>query len=115
MWIKHCHLLIHDYTLVGCLLALHPTIMQHCLVNKTLLHVTPAENLVLKLLLNPALFGMDKEREKAILINTFDASTAITLARWVTLLMCTIGFLWKIHQRNHIAGIRIIHCFTLRY
>jgi hypothetical protein len=40
-------------------------------VNKTLKHVDAAERLVEKLLLNPALFGMDKEREKARLINTF--------------------------------------------
>lgn len=45
--------------------------MQHCLVNKSLKHVEAAENLITKLLLNPALVGMDREREKARLINTF--------------------------------------------
>jgi hypothetical protein len=73
MWIKRRHILIHDYSLVGYLMALHPSIMQHCLVNKTMLHAAAAVNLVLKLLLNPALVGMDKEREKARLINTFHA------------------------------------------
>lgn len=71
MWIKRRHLLIHDYSLVGYLMAPHPSIMQHCLVNKTLLHVEAAENLVSKLLLNPSLVGMEKEREKARLINIF--------------------------------------------
>jgi hypothetical protein len=71
MWIKRRHLLVHDYSLVGYLLSPHPSIMDHCTVNKTLKHVDAAERLVEKLLLNPALFGMDKEREKARLINTF--------------------------------------------
>jgi len=71
MWIKRRHLLVHDYSLVGYLLAPHPSIMDHCMMNKTLKHVDAAERLVEKLLLNPALFGMDKEREKARLINTF--------------------------------------------
>jgi hypothetical protein len=71
MWIKRCHLLVHDYSLVGYLLAPHPSIMDHCNVNKTLKHVNAGERLVEKLLLNPALFGMDKEQEKARLINTF--------------------------------------------
>jgi hypothetical protein len=47
--------------------------MDHCLINKTMKHVNAAENLVTKLLLNPALVGMDREREKARLINTFHA------------------------------------------
>ncbi|KAL3771803.1 hypothetical protein ACHAW5_005358 [Stephanodiscus triporus] len=71
MWIKRRHLLVHDYALVRYLLAPHPSIMNHCLVNKTLNHVDAAERLVPKLLLNPGLVGMDKEREKAQLINTF--------------------------------------------
>jgi hypothetical protein len=65
MWIKFCHLLVHDYSLVGYLLAPHPSIMDHCMMNKTLKHVNAVERLVEKLLLDPALFGMDKEREKA--------------------------------------------------
>ena len=61
MWIKRRHLLVHDYSLTGYSLAPHPSIMEHCHVNKTLKHVNAAERLVTKLLLNPALVGMDKE------------------------------------------------------
>jgi len=61
MWIKRRHLLVHDYSLVGYLLAPHPSIMDHCIMNKTLKYVDAAERLVVKLLVNPALVGMDKE------------------------------------------------------
>ena len=40
-------------------------------MNKTMQHVEAAEKLVTKLLLNPALVGMDREHGKARLINTF--------------------------------------------
>ena len=67
------HLIVHDYSLIGYLLAcLHPSsIIHHCLLNKTMKHVEAVEKLVAKLLLNPALVGMDREREKARLIYTF--------------------------------------------
>lgn len=71
MWIKRRHLIVHDYSLVGYMLAPHPSIMEHCLLNKTMQHVEAVEKLVTKLLLNPALVGMDREREKARLIDTF--------------------------------------------
>ena len=61
MWMKHRHLLVHDYSLVRYWLALHPSNMEHYLVNKTLKYVDAAERLVVKLLVNPALVGMDKE------------------------------------------------------
>lgn len=70
MQMKNHHLLMRDYSLVGYLLAPHPSVMQHCLVNKTLLHVKVAENCV-KALLNPVFVDMEKEQEKVRIINMF--------------------------------------------
>jgi hypothetical protein len=71
MWGLRQQRLIHDYSLVGYILAPNPTIMSHTIKNKKFAHKQAAERLILKLLLNPSLIGNAQEIEKARLIDKF--------------------------------------------
>ena len=70
-WLKRKPKLIHDYSLVGYILAPNPTIMAHAVVNKTINHDQAAERLITKLILNPTLVGTERNNEIAKLIDTF--------------------------------------------
>jgi hypothetical protein len=70
-WIKRKHRLIHDYSLVGYILAPNPTIMEHAVEHKSLQHDEAAERLITKLLLDPALVGDERKVQRARLIDSF--------------------------------------------
>ena len=71
MWGLRRQRLIHDYSLVGYILAPNPTIMSHAIKNKKFAHEQAAERLIVKLLLSPSLNGNAWEIEKARLIDKF--------------------------------------------
>ena len=70
-WLKRKPKLVHDYSLVGYILAPNPTIMAHAVLNKTINHDEAAERLITKLILNPTLVGTERNNERAKLIDTF--------------------------------------------
>ena len=71
MWGLRRQRLIHDYSLVGYILAPNPNIMCHAIRNKKFAHEQAAERLIVKLLLSPSLNGNAREIEKARLIDKF--------------------------------------------
>ena len=71
MWCSRRQRLIHDYSLVGYILAPNPVIMSHAIKHKKFAHEEAAERLIVKLLLNPILVGNMRENEKARLIDKF--------------------------------------------
>lgn len=76
MWCLQRQQLIHDYSLVGYILAPNPIIMAHALKHKKFEHEEAAERLIVKLLLNPNLVGNARENEKARLIDKFHEELA---------------------------------------
>ena len=68
-WIKRRDNLVTDYSLVGYMLSPNPTIMAHCAVNKSSLHVDSADCLIEKLILDPMLFGTKRREKLADLID----------------------------------------------
>ena len=71
MWGLQRQHLIHNYLLVGYILAPNPTVMSHAIKNKKFAHEQAAERLIVKLLLRPSLNGNAWEIEKARLIDKF--------------------------------------------
>jgi hypothetical protein len=59
-WLKLRDKLIHDYSLVGYILSLHPTIMAHTLNNKLAAHDEAAERLIRKLILDQNIVGEEQ-------------------------------------------------------
>ena len=70
-WQKCKSKLVHDYSLVGYILSPNPAIMAHAIDNKTLEHDGAAEQLITKLLLDPACIGNERTIQRARLIDTF--------------------------------------------
>jgi len=70
-WQKRKSKLVHGYSLVGYILSPNPTIMAHAIDNKTLEHDAAAEQLITKLLLDPACVGNERTIQRARLIDTF--------------------------------------------
>jgi len=70
-WQKRKSKLVHNYSLVGYILSLNPTIMAHAIDNKTFKHDAAAERLITKLLLDPAWVGNERTIQRARLIDTF--------------------------------------------
>lgn len=63
--------LIHDYSLVGHLLAPNPKIMADAKLSKCFQHEQAVERLITKLILDPHLVGSERETERSRLIHKF--------------------------------------------
>ena len=70
-WQKCKSKLVHDYSLVGYIMSPNPAIMAHVIDNKNLEHDGAAEQLITKLLLDPACIGNERTIQRARLIDTF--------------------------------------------
>ncbi len=70
-WAKRRPKLIHDYSLVGYILSPNPRIMEDAITNKAQIHDDGAERPITKLLLDPALVGIERTVQRARLIDSF--------------------------------------------
>jgi hypothetical protein len=70
-WIKRRERLVHDYSLVGCMLSPNSIIMDNCAEHKCVIHDHAAKRLVEKLILDPLLVGHARKTQLAVLIDKF--------------------------------------------